>query len=94
MAPLHVDLFQQDRCMLNQSELPVELFGNSDAFCLMSFVANTNYHIEVQYMCLYVKKVEVAESINLAYEILLHNTSAKYSLRIIQLTTTTATANR
>ena len=62
MAPIHTDLFMQDRLLVNQCEIRVELHRNDDKFCILSKSANTeSYKIEVKQMSLFVKKCEISE---------------------------------
>ena len=95
MAPIHADLFLQERYLLNQCDLRLEMYRNTDNFCLIDLAkSDNNYKIEVQDMKLFIKKVEIAESISLAIENMLSNTSAKYPIRRTQLTTIHITENR
>jgi hypothetical protein len=95
MAPIHADLFQQDRYLLNQTELRLEMYRNSDQFCLMTFGVNPEaFRIEVQQMCFYVKKIEVVETIGLAIETMFNTENAKYPIRRIQMSTMSITENR
>src|SRR3569832_197809 len=71
------------------------MYRNTDNFCLIDLTkSNTNYKLEVRDMKLFIKKVEVAESISLAIENILGGTSAKYPIRRTQITTLHITENR
>lgn len=94
MAPIHADLFLQERYLLNQCDLRICLYRNSDAFCLQSYAANQNYKIMVKNMSLFMKKVEVVDGINTAIETMLRTASAKYPIRRTQVTTLHITENR
>jgi len=96
MAPIHADIFLQDRFLINQCELRIELHRNSDQFCLIDTkgVGNVAYKIDLQKMSLFLKKVEISDSLNVAIETMLHRTSAKYPIRRTQLTTLHITENR
>src|SRR3569832_194689 len=95
MAPIHADLFLQERYLINQCDLRLEMYRNTDNFCLIDLAKlNVNYKIEVCDMKLFIKKVEVAESISLAIENILSDTSAKYTIRRTQITTLHITENR
>jgi len=95
MAPIHADLFMQERFLINQCDLRVELYRNSDNFCIINNGTTTDsYKLEVKQMSLFVKKVEVMESIGVAIESMLQTASAKYPIKRIQLTTMHITENR
>jgi hypothetical protein len=84
-APLHIDLFMQDRYMLSQTELRLELHRNSNAFVLQTHGALTDVQLSVVQMKLYIRKVEVLDSINLAYEKTMAKYSAKYPIRRVSM---------
>lgn len=95
MAPIHADIFMQDRFMVNQCELRVEMYRNADNFCLMDLSnANTQYKLDIKEMSLFIKKMEINDSLNLAIEQMLKTTTAKYPLRRVQLTNLHITDNR
>lgn len=95
-APIHADLFMQNRYLINQTELRMKVWRNSDAFCLMTIGAPAHqYKIEVDRMIFYVRKVEVADNFNLAIDAALtENASVKYPIRRIQMSHITITDNR
>lgn len=79
MAPVHVDLMMQDRFLLPHTELRLELHRNPDALLLMCHQANAlAYKIEVREVRLFMEKVEVLESIQLALESTINQYAAKY----------------
>uniref|UniRef100_A0A915K0P5 Uncharacterized protein n=1 Tax=Romanomermis culicivorax TaxID=13658 RepID=A0A915K0P5_ROMCU len=96
MAPLHIDLFMQERFLINQCELRIELYRNSDEFCLIQAdnCPNLKYKLEIKQLSLFMKKVEVSDSISMAIESMLQTTSVKYPLRRTQITTLHVTENR
>lgn len=81
LAPLHLDLFMQDRFLLNFTDLKLELNRNSDNFLLQSPGGATSPSLVVHEMKLYVRKVEILDSIGLALEKTLSQHSAKYPIR-------------
>ena len=87
MAPLHCDLFQQSRYMLNQVDLRLVLHRNSDKFCLMQFAppAAAEYKIVVHNMRWYVKMVNIQPSIAIAIEKNLQHVNAKYPVRRVEV---------
>ncbi len=86
MAPIHCELFQSDKLLLDNTELYMELHRNSDAFALMSFADGINYKLEVQDMIWYVRKVEILKSVQMGLETALVRNPAKYPVRRIQVT--------
>jgi hypothetical protein len=96
MAPIHADLFMQERFLINQCDLRIELYRNSDRFCLQKFIAadGEQYYLDIKNMSLFMKKVEVADSISLAIENMLQTTSVKYPVRRCQVTCMHITENR
>jgi hypothetical protein len=95
MAPIHADLFMQERYLINQCDLRIELRRNTDEFCLQNFKKDgQKYQLDIKQMCLYMKKVELADSVSLAIENMIQNTTVKYPIRRCHLTTMHITQNR
>lgn len=95
MAPLHIDLFMGDRFLLPHSDVRIELHRNSNPLLLVCHQANANaYKIEVREMRLFVQKVEVLESIQLALESTVQQFAAKYPIRRTEITTLHVTQQR
>lgn len=96
IAPLHADLFLQNRFLLSQCDLRIELYRNTDQFCLVDTTGqgNVNYKLDIQKMCMYMKKVEISDDVNVAIETMLQRNSAKYPIRRTQITTIHITENR
>jgi hypothetical protein len=87
MAPLHIDLFLQDRFLLNNIDLRLELHRNSNQFLLQCFeAATTNLELDVLSMKFYIRKVELLDSVSLALETTLSAYSAKYPIRRVMMT--------
>ena len=55
MGKLHLDLFCQDKYLLNHMDLKIKLRRSRDAFALMADA--TNYKIKTKEMALYMRKV-------------------------------------
>ena len=85
MAPIHCDLFDQSKYLLNNIDFRMTLYRNSDAFCIMSPGGNQNYKIQVENMKWYVKAVEVSKSVSLALERSLMQYTAKYPIRRVEI---------
>ena len=87
MAPLHCDLFAQNRYMINQANIRVQVYRNSDAFCLMRYLDQNRYRIQMVAMRWYVKAVNVQNSVALGIEKVLQTHSAKYPVRRVEVKT-------
>jgi hypothetical protein len=81
LAPLHMDLFMQDRFLLNFTDVRLELNRNSDNFLLQSPNGANNPSLIVHEMKLYIRKAEILDSLGLALEKTLANYTAKYPIR-------------
>jgi hypothetical protein len=85
VAPLHIDLFLQDRYLINFIDLKLELHRNSDSFVLQCF-EDVSLHLEVLKMKLFMRKVEILDSVNLALQSVLRTSTIKYPIRRVQIT--------
>ena len=94
MAQLHVDLFNQEKYLINQIDTRLELHRNSEAFALMSFSNNPDFKIRINDMAWIVKKVDPVESISLALESALQRQTVKYPIRRVQIKTLQLEAGR
>ncbi|KFM63148.1 hypothetical protein X975_23585, partial [Stegodyphus mimosarum] len=74
---LHVDLFHQERLMLNLVDLKLKLIRSKPEFCLMG---ENSYKILIQHASLFVRKVRVNPAVTLAHAKSLEKTSAKYPI--------------
>ena len=87
VGPIHADIFNQNRLMLNNMEVQLELHRNSNAFSLFSTETNADYRIKVISMTWFVRKVEILKSIALGIEARLSRQAAKYPIRRIVVRT-------
>jgi hypothetical protein len=94
MASIHSDLFMQNRFLISQMELRLELYRNPDAFCIIDSAKANNYKMLVDGMTFNIKKVEINDSINLAIESMLLKTTVKYPIRRTHISTLHITDNR
>lgn len=86
MAPIHSDLFTQDRYLLNQIDLRMVLHRNPDNFGILCFAANPNaYKIQVNAVRWFIKTVEVGSSVLMGIERALSTYSAKYPIRRVEI---------
>jgi len=73
---LHADIFLQERYMLNEVGVKINLVRSKDAFCLMG-TANT----KILHASLFVRKVKLMPSVFLAHAKTLENGTEKYPIR-------------
>jgi len=84
-APLHIDLFLQDRFLINHIEMRLELYRNLNQFLIQCF-DNVNLSIDVLKMSLFLRKVEVLDSVSLAIDSVMKSVPAKYQIRRVKMT--------
>lgn len=95
MAPLHIDLMMQDRYLMPQTDIRIELHRNNDPLLLLCYQQNAQqYRLEIREMKMFIKKVEVLESIQLALESTFAQYTAKYPLRRAIVTSLHVTQQR
>lgn len=73
LGRLHVDLFNQERYMLNNVSMKVSLNRASTAFALISTAANASFKIVIEAATLFVRKVKIAPSVLLTHAKVLHD---------------------
>jgi len=81
MAPVHCDLFNQEKLLLSHMDVRLELHRNSDPFCLLSWDKTNQYRLKINKMSWFVKKVDLAPSLALSFETFLSKDTAKYPIR-------------
>jgi hypothetical protein len=94
VAPLHIDLFHQEKYLINNVDLRLELTRNSDAFLLECFDADPHYRLNLHSMTWNVRKCEVQSSLAIAQEQHLITSPAKYPIKRIQMTALRIDAGR
>ena len=77
MAKLHLDLFCQDKYLLNHVDLKIKLKRSRDAFALVADAAN--YKIKIKEMALYVRKVQLSPAVRMGHVKALEKTSCQTS---------------
>lgn len=87
MAPIHCDLFNQNKYLLNNIDLRLIIYRNPDNFCILSPGAAQEYKLKVQTMKWYVKGVDISKSVHLALEHALARHAAKYPIKRIEVKT-------
>ena len=78
---IHLDIFFQDRYMLNEVNIKVRLVRNKDSFCLMSGEANPCYNVKLISAVLLVRKVQLSPSFFLTHAKALESGLAKYPIK-------------
>jgi hypothetical protein len=83
MGKLHLDLFCQNKYLLNHVDLKIKLRRSRDAFALVADAAN--YKIKIKEMALYVKKVQLSPVVRMGHVKALAKTSCKYPVRRVEV---------
>ena len=94
MAPLHIDLFHQEKYLLNNMDLRLELHRQGEPFALMSFNQNPGFRLQVANIKWHVRKVDLLKNISLALESTLLHSTAKFPIRRVQIKTLELTPGR
>lgn len=77
LAPIHSDIFFQEKLMLNGIDIKIRMMRAKDEFCLMKSGA-TVYKLQILSASLFVKKVTVAPAVQMGHAQALLSTTAKY----------------
>ena len=83
MGKLHLDLFCQEKYLLNQVEMKIKLRRNRDVFALTG-VTDT-FKIKIKDISLFVRKVQLSPSIRMGHVKALEKTSSKYPIRRVEV---------
>ena len=78
---LHVDLFFQDRYLLNGVDVKIRLVQSKDAFALMATGANPDFKIRIDEAALFARKAKLNPSVQMAHIRALEKATAKYPVR-------------
>ena len=81
MGRLHVDLFMQDRFLINGVTVKIRLVRSKDAFSLMAGGANPDYKVRIVDAVLFVRKAVLSPTVAMAHIRALEKGTAKYPLR-------------
>ena len=81
MGRLHVDLFMQDRFLLNGVSVKIRLVRSKDAFSLMGGGANPDYKGRIVDAVLFVRKAVLSSTVAMAHIRALEKGTAKNPLR-------------
>ncbi|KAI0241941.1 hypothetical protein LSAT2_015400, partial [Lamellibrachia satsuma] len=84
MGRLHVDLFLQDKFLINGVDVKIRLVRSKPAFALMAGGVNPDYKIQIVNACLFAKKVTVNPSVQIAHVKALEKSTVKYPMRSVE----------
>lgn len=93
IGKLNVDMFNQDRLLINGVDLRIRLTRSKNEFCLMSSEASPKYKVVLEEACLRVPQVEPTPSILLMNEAMIRKTTVKYPITRIETKTYTVPVN-
>ena len=81
MGRLHVDLFLQDRFLLNVVNVKIRLVRSKDAFSLMADGQNPDYKVQIVDAVLFARKAVLSPTVQMAHIKALEKGTAKYPIR-------------
>ena len=81
MGRLHVDLFFQDRYLLNGVDVKIRLVQSKNAFALMAGGDNPDYKINIDDAVLFARKAKLNPAVQMGHVKALEKGTAKYPLR-------------
>ncbi|KAK2146431.1 hypothetical protein NP493_3668g00015 [Ridgeia piscesae] len=81
MGRLHVDLFFQDRYLLNGVDVKIRLVQSKNAFALMAGGDNPDYKISIDEAVLFARKAKLNPAVQMGHVKALEKGTAKYPLR-------------
>ena len=83
MGKLHLDLFCQEKYLLNHVNLKMKLRRSRDVFALMADV--DTYRIKIKDLALFVRNVQLSPAVRMGHVKALEKTSCKYPIRRIEV---------
>ena len=86
---MHLDLFSQNRFLLNGVEIRMRLIRSKDAFCLHGNANQATNKVSLKEVSLFVRKIKPNPSVQLVNTKALQHETDKYLLRRVQLKTFT-----
>ena len=85
IGPIHADVFQTPKLLLNNVDLRIKLYKSKNEFCLMSSETTPAFKIVITEAVLKINKVTVSPSITLAHAGALKLSTAKYPVSKIEV---------
>ena len=83
MGRLHVDLFLQDRYLLNGVDVKIRLVRSKDTFALMAGGGNLDYKVHIVNATIFARKATLNPTVQMAHIKALDKGTAKYPLRSV-----------
>ena len=80
---LHLDLFCQEKYLLNHVDLKIKLRRSRDVFALMADA--DNYKIKIKDLALFVRNVQLSPAVRMGHVKALEKTSCKYLIRRVKV---------
>ena len=80
---LHLDLFYQEKYLLNHVDLKIKLRRSRDVFALM--VDADNYKIKIKDLALFVSNVQLSPAVRMGHVKVFEKTSCKYPIRRVEV---------
>lgn len=80
IGPLHCDIFQQNRLLLNMVDIKIKMTRSKPDFCLMSNKPNPEYKVILDHASLFIRKVKVSPGVSLGHAKALEKSTAKYPI--------------
>ena len=84
IGPLHADVFNQSKYLLNGVSMKLRLSRSKDDFVLMAKDNTTKYMIEILSAKLFIRKLKISPSLCLAHERILQTKTAKYPISRVE----------
>jgi hypothetical protein len=83
MGKLHLDLFCQEKYLLNHVNLKIKLRRSRDVFALMADA--DNYKIIIKDLALFVRNVQLSPAVRMGHVKAFEKTSCKYPIRRVEV---------
>jgi hypothetical protein len=87
MGKLHLELFFQEKYLLNHVDLKIKLRRSRDVFALMADADNNK--IKIKNLALFVRNVQLSPVVRMGHVKALEKTSCKYPIRRVEVKTDT-----
>lgn len=84
MGRLHLDMFAQQRYLLNGVNVKLRLVRSKSEFALMSHADNVNYRVSILSASLFMRKVKLSPAVQLGHIKALESGTAKYPVRRVE----------
>ena len=81
---IHSDIFFQNKYMLNGVNMKIKLIRSKNEFCLVSSGDNPDFKVQILEAMLFVRRMKISPSIQLAHSRALEKGNAKYPIRRVQ----------